>query len=167
MLAHDHGKHLSSKRQISRKETRKQNRASVKKRKAEFFSTHTKDTQPVFGEEHVDSPKRKKRKLTANAAVNVVPSTVKPAPAYTANSQKVSPSKPVKKNRTALERLAADSSTLPSHLRTAKETEEDSYISYLESKLGYMKGGKGGRNEDDGLDGALKHSTACISWTYR
>lgn len=41
-------------------------------------------------------------------------------------------------------------------VKTRIEEEDETYINYLESKLGYSKGKKKGKDtEDDGLDGAL------------
>jgi nucleolar MIF4G domain-containing protein 1 len=52
-------------------------------------------------------------------------------------------------NKTALEKLISKSN--PNSRRTQREKEEDAYIKYLETKLGY-KNGKSAK-VDDGLDG--------------
>lgn len=64
-----------------------------------------------------------------------------------------------KPKRTALEKLGdrqTSRGTVP--LRSRAEDEEDSYIAYLESKLGWSKGGYRAKSygkglKDDGLDG--------------
>jgi nucleolar MIF4G domain-containing protein 1 len=57
---------------------------------------------------------------------------------------------------TALERLVNKSTVKPRKLastgpRNREEEEEDAYIAYLESKLGYAGGGS--RRKDDAMDG--------------
>lgn len=67
------------------------------------------------------------------------------------------------KPKTALQKLAVRTDTLSNPgvtSRTQREKEEDAYIAYLESKLGWRKGGKktstyGSGLGDDGLDGAF------------
>ena len=55
-------------------------------------------------------------------------------------------------------------SAAPVAPRSRQEEEDDAYIAYLESKLGYRKGGKRttkyGKGGDDGLDGAWYLSRA-------
>lgn len=72
------------------------------------------------------------------------------------------PKAPVQKRpkpkQTALEKLVDGPNSGPvsstSAPRTRKEKEEDEYIAYLESKLGYPKGGSKKKTKDeDGLDG--------------
>jgi len=59
------------------------------------------------------------------------------------------------KKRTALEKLSKKSQlTRPTSTRTRQEEGEDTYIAYLESKLGYSEKGKKKKEvEADGLDG--------------
>jgi nucleolar MIF4G domain-containing protein 1 len=140
---------------------RKQERTGKKQRKAEFFSVAAK--RGAEEEEHTDSPQRKKIKLSAEAVSNA-PAPAPPKPTRTVESieegTKAKVVKPVKKAKTALEKLVGRSDPAgrrseptPASLgpRSLKDKEEDAYMAYLESKLGYTKN-KGSR-EDDGLDG--------------
>ena len=110
--------------------------------------------------EHAESPKRKKVKFAAEDKPAAKPSAKENASAQTSTR------KPKPKEPTALEKLAARTdpssafSNAPSirRARSKQEKDEDAYIAYLESKLGWSKGGsrtkKYGKGlEDDGLDG--------------
>ncbi|KAJ6508008.1 hypothetical protein C8R47DRAFT_1036862 [Mycena vitilis] len=146
-------KKWSNKNKPSRKELRKQERTGLKQRKAEFFSA-PQTGKRVADEEHTDSPQRKKAKLTTAVKQPTVPVTVpsKPTPATTTRAEPVKPTKPAKPKKTALEKLVGRSDPAPTSLgpRSRKDKEEDAYIAYLESKLGYSK--KKNKREDDGLD---------------
>lgn len=188
----DDNHHRSSKggRQLSRKEARKQEREGRKQRKAQFYTSHGAPkpslSKRAADHEHPDSPQRKRSKLSqpeSNAEAFQAPvngsKTAKPIKAPTA-------SKGVSERETPLEKASrrADStlrtakaksvtSAAPVVPRSRQEEEDDAYIAYLESKLGYRKGGKRttkyGKGGDDGLDGAwylprvlLKHSS-CLT----
>lgn len=114
--------------------------------------------------EHAESPKRKKVKF----AVEGEPAARLSTKENTASSTSTKDSKPKlkKKGPTALEKLAAH--TGPSskfgiappirQARSKQEKEEDAYIAYLESKLGWSKGGSktskyGKELEEDGIGG--------------
>ncbi|KAJ7593311.1 hypothetical protein C8J56DRAFT_495127 [Mycena floridula] len=129
--------HGTRKRQhkVSRKESRKQERAGQKQRKAQFFSVGVK--RPAVAEEHHESPTRKKVKLD-------------PEPVLSAPVQPPKPKKAPAKPALSAPRLAKP---------PEKPTEEDAYITYLESKLGYSKG-KGKKTEDDGLDDLLDFTSS-------
>ena len=158
---------------LSRKEARKQARDTRKQRKAQYFSSPPSNKIRNHGKrpaeaDHADSPQRKKAKLE-----NIQKPVVHPTPNSTAqNSRKERPktsNTKVSKMKTPLEKLAerttglklperAAKSGLDAVLRTPQEEEEDAYVSYLECKLGWVKGGKRtvryGKGEDeDGLDG--------------
>lgn len=138
------GGNLSSRRKgksgLSRKDVRKQDRNQRKQRKAQFFA----GTKRLVDDEHEEAPKPKKLKLdlpkTTPAANTKIPS----------NDQRKA------KKPSALERLASGS-RLPSSQR---ETEDDRYIAYLESKLGYGKGKKMA-DEEDGLGGVCLRKVFC------
>ncbi|KAJ7126872.1 hypothetical protein C8R44DRAFT_779779 [Mycena epipterygia] len=152
-------KKWSIKNKVSRKELRKQDRKDVRKRKAEFFSAPQLAAKREAEEEHTDSPQRKKVKLTAEAVSTEAPSIKapsKPTPVKDSAPPRTEPAKvakPAKKTKTALEKLAGSRfDPTPGSLgpRSQKDKEEDAYIAYLESKLGY--GNKKKQREDDGLD---------------
>ncbi|KAK0450247.1 hypothetical protein EV421DRAFT_2008053 [Armillaria borealis] len=128
-----------SKPTLSRKESRKQERYTKKHNKAVHFSGGPRAPKRPAEEPLHDSSKHKKPRLEpipnpAKTAVINAPISI----------EKVS--KPSKKHRTPLEKLV-NAKFQP---RTSKETEEDRYIAYLESKLGSKDKRKSG--EDDGLD---------------
>ncbi|KAJ7030363.1 hypothetical protein C8F04DRAFT_731475 [Mycena alexandri] len=151
-------KKWSNKSKPSRKELRKQERTGLKQRKAEFFSA--RPSKRGAEEEHTDSPQRKKVKLAAVVSKPPAPvptPILKPArltePAVTPRAEPVKvAAKPAKSKKTALEKLAGRSDPTPKSLgpRSQRDMEEDAYIAYLESKLGYGK--KNNNREDDGLD---------------
>ncbi|GJE88610.1 MIF4G and MA3 domain-containing protein [Phanerochaete sordida] len=117
--------------------------------------------------EHADSPKRKKVKFAVEDKSASKPATKENA---TPGSSKDAKSKPKKKEPTALEKLAARTDPSSSKFGTGvpvrraaskQEKDEDAYIQYLESKLGWSKGGSrtnryGKGLEDDGLDDLLR-----------
>ncbi|TFY60458.1 hypothetical protein EVJ58_g5148 [Rhodofomes roseus] len=170
-------------RRGSRKEARKQEREGRKQRKAQFFSaqqpqpTHTKR---LAEHEHPESPKRKKARLTqpipVAPAVNSALNDGKPAKVSKASKSAKSTSEAGQSRpqlQTPLEKLAHRSQTAPKKAklksapsssaappRSRKDEEEDAYIAYLESKLGYSKGGKRsqkyGKGGEDGLDDLLQ-----------
>ncbi|KAJ3536451.1 hypothetical protein NM688_g6834 [Phlebia brevispora] len=168
---------------LSRKDARKQERNEKKQRKANFFAHTTTAGKRHAEEEHIDSPTRKKVKLSSEAqrsppsvkvAKNIAaaPSvahrektSVKGHEKHVSKPSEASSSKP--KRRTALQKLAERTGVPSSHSavlpkgRTQVETEEDAYIAYLEKKLGWSKGGKrtkqyGNGLDEDGLDDLLQ-----------
>ncbi|KAJ7761899.1 hypothetical protein DFH07DRAFT_412445 [Mycena maculata] len=156
-------KKWSNKNKVPRKELRKQERTSQKQRKAEFFSAPQSATKRGAEEEHTESPQRKRIKLAAAATVSKETPSAKDPPKPTKAQESTAPrtepakvAKPVKKPKTALEKLVGRSDgrrdPTPRSLgpRSQKDKEEDAYIAYLESKLGY--GNKKNKREDDGLD---------------
>ncbi|KAJ7455339.1 hypothetical protein B0H11DRAFT_252563 [Mycena galericulata] len=152
-------KKWSTKNKVSRKELRKQERSSQKQRKAAFFSAPQPAAKRGAEEEHADSPQRKKIKLGTNEATSREatsakdPSKPKSVREVTApRAEPAKPAKAVKKPKTALEKLVGRSDPTPESLgpRSQKDKEEDAYIAYLESKLGYKK--EKNKREDDGLD---------------
>jgi nucleolar MIF4G domain-containing protein 1 len=140
---------------LSRKETRKQGRIGQKQRKAEFFSATPSSNKHRAQDDHVESPKRKKAKLESATiltgdyfpSIKQVNSPGKSSQSTLAVSTKL-PTKPTSKP-------ANGSSLIPKSLPPSqKEKDEDAYIAYLESKLGYGPGSKKKKkSEDDGLDG--------------
>lgn len=147
--------------QKSRKDARKQERVDRKKRKANFFaaaasnSSHSKRSAEA---EHTESPKCKRAKITEPETVSV-----NQLQADTKSNKKSVPKPPPRqldlkttsklksKPQTALGKLVSRGDTGPfaSSSRSQREREDDTYIAYLEGKLG--KGKKGAEN--DGLDG--------------
>ncbi|KAJ7707589.1 hypothetical protein B0H17DRAFT_1166033 [Mycena rosella] len=147
-------KKWSNKNKVSRKDLRKQERTGKKQRKAEFFAVPGK--RGAEEEEHTDSPQRKKIKL-AREAVKEAPApavTVAPKPPRAKDAVGEGPKavKPAKKPKTALEKLVGRADPTPASLgpRSQKDKEEDAYMAYLESMLGYKN--KKSTREDDGLD---------------
>jgi nucleolar MIF4G domain-containing protein 1 len=151
--------------QISRKDVRKQDRLERKKRKAEFFSaaSNLNSGKRSADGEHVESPKRKKVKVanpepvaSKNSGVESVGVKLQ-VPSSQVSEELRTKSKSKTKPKTALQKLATRSETgrYSTSSRSQKEQEDDAYIAYLESKLGYGKGGKAKKQaeEDDGLDG--------------
>jgi nucleolar MIF4G domain-containing protein 1 len=148
---------------------RKQERTGVKQRKAEFFSAQ-RTSKRGAEEEHTDSPQRKKVKFAPEVVSKPTPSVTappKPPRLDESTTPRIEPvkAKPAKPKKTALEKLVGRSDPTPTSLgpRSQKDKEEDAYIAYLESKLGYGGGKKKNKREDDGLDGAanfLSHSWA-------
>lgn len=144
---------------LSRKDARKQERIDRKKRKADHFSQTTHSAKRKTEQEHVESPQRKRMKTSRDSPAS------KPhhAPASTVPSRDTAEglraTESVQKQKlgtTALERLVNKSAAKPrdvasNGLRTRAEEEEDAYIAYLESKLGYTGGGS--RRKDDDMDG--------------
>lgn len=68
-----------------------------------------------------------------------------------------------KKEPTRLEKMVAAPKP-GARVRTQKEKEEDAYIAYLESKLGYGKGSKKKMSaaDDDGLDGMFLYAFSLL-----
>lgn len=161
-------------RQPSRKEARKQEREGRKQRKAQFHTSHGahKPSQPkrAADNEHPDSPQRKKVRLSQPATKAKPPqapasgSKIVPFTKASSNSKKASNGetpleKASRRADSALKKARAESVTSAPAIapRSSQEEEEDAYIAYLESKLGYRKGGKRttkySQGNDDGLDG--------------
>ncbi|RDB25941.1 Suppressor of glycerol defect protein 1 [Hypsizygus marmoreus] len=161
----------TSRPKVSRKDSRKEERTNRKKNKADFFSHHPgRDKRSAEEEEHAESPKRKKARHDISTQSTDSRSTVHPKvipnPPETKAQDSAEPSSArrvnVKKTRTPLERLVVKSNPLnPKASGTRREEEEDSYIAYLESKLGYAKDRKKQKKtEDDGLDDLLDWATS-------
>lgn len=150
-----------------------------KQRKVEYFTgAQAQGAKRSAAHEHADSPHRKKQKLETSSASNGSRKVMqeqyttkpKPKPTFSQTSKSLEKKEALKRSKppTALEKLDSRSiSKLTSKNAKANtgiipksrhEEEEDAYISYLESKLGWKKGGKkssqyGKELEDDGLDG--------------
>ncbi|SJL09699.1 uncharacterized protein ARMOST_13080 [Armillaria ostoyae] len=139
-----------SKPTLSRKESRKQERYTKKHNKAVHFSGGPRAPKRPAEEPLHDSSKHKKPRL--EPIPNPAKTVVINAPIST---EKVS--KPSKKPRTPLEKLVSGPNP-KFQPRTSKETEEDRYIAYLESKLGSRDKKKS--SEDDGLDDLLDFTSS-------
>ncbi|KAI0694615.1 hypothetical protein BC835DRAFT_1415230 [Cytidiella melzeri] len=160
---------------LSRKDVRKQEREQKKQRKAEFFSSsHPHHAKRHAEDEHIDSPSRKRARLSevkeSTKQTGQKPSKhkthhFKPSSQESHEPQRIANKEPHSKPETALEKLARkksglDAGGLPKAPQSQQEQQEDAYIRYLESKLGWAKGGartsKYGKGiEDDGLDDLL------------
>ena len=115
--------------------------------------------------EHAESPQRKKQKFDRNSSNKVT--TPEPGPSKgVARSEKDEtrqPKQPLsskKTDRNSVSKASSKKTKLdPTFIpKSRQEEEEDAYIAYLESKLGWKKSGKkstqyGKGLEDDGLDG--------------
>ncbi|KAG6862500.1 hypothetical protein C0995_000047 [Termitomyces sp. Mi166 len=125
-----------SRPKISRKEARKEQRQNRKKNKAEYFSAgNAYNKRSAEQEEHDASPQRKKAKLDQPDVPKPVPETKPPT---------------VKKK--PIEKVAPQ--PVAPRIPDRRRDEDDAYIAYLETKLGYTKGTKRKKPaEDDGLDG--------------
>lgn len=185
--------------QLSRKEVRKQGRQGKKQRKAEFFTTgpaqsnSTSLSKSSIGkrgalQEHPDSPQSKKRKVSqpseARSSATAKAPSASHVTTFSRNSslkEKLADVKGKKGDRsTTAERQASRSEKKSKTTArivvppTRKEDEDDVYIAYLESKLGYKKGVKKtarGGQEDDGLDGTFQLACALrcksLNWPVR
>ncbi|KAI0091308.1 hypothetical protein BDY19DRAFT_991875 [Irpex rosettiformis] len=161
---------------LSRKDARKQDREQKKQRKAEFFSSsHAYNPKRPAEDEHVDSPRRKRVKVSevTESTKHAERKHVKRKTLDTKSSRQEHTERPqdaVKqiggKLETPLEKLSRKTSSgrtanAPSVLpRSQQEQQEDAYIAYLESKLGWSKSGsrtsKYGKGlGEDGLDDLL------------
>ncbi|KAG2128063.1 hypothetical protein BD769DRAFT_1667627 [Suillus cothurnatus] len=135
--------HKNGRSHASRKDARKQERTDRKKRKADHFIHNAHSTKRKVEEEHVSSPQRKRMKTSQEPE----------GPHTTTESVQKQKQKP---KTTALEKLVNKSVVKPRQVastgpRSREEDEEDAYIAYLESKLGYTGGGS--RRKDDDMDG--------------
>ena len=162
---------------ISLKDARKPNRVDQKKRKAEFFAAPSLNPGKRSADvEHIESPKRKKIKVadpepvqSSRCRVDSIGDKIKVSPSLPPSRPKAALKTKTEPRTTALEKLVTmrpeirQGSSFP---RSQTEREDDAYIAYLESKLGYSKGGKAKKQakEDDGLDGALLFASADISY---
>lgn len=77
-------------------------------------------------------------------------------------------SNPERKRKTPLQKLASDSAEYHRLPRSREEDKDDSYIDYLEGKLGWKKSGAktsiyGSGLADDGLDGVSVHFTVVLA----
>lgn len=127
-----------SRRKVSRKEARKEQRQNRKKTKAEYFSGNSGNKRHAGQEEHHESPQRKKAKLDQSDVPPKHPKLTTEAKALKVKD------KPVKKVF----------QPVISQIPDPRRHEDDAYITYLETKLGYTKGAKRKKPaEDDGIDG--------------
>lgn len=160
---------------LSRKDARKQERQGRKQRKAVFFAGH--GTQAIHGvkrdaeQEHPESPRRKKAKV-AHPGSSAPKTSGRDKDGHSAALADGLGTKPKleKKATSKPEKLAKPSNKASSKTRstpsvsamvhTREEEKEDKYIAYLESKLGWRKGGRRtnnyGKGGDDGLDDLLQ-----------
>jgi nucleolar MIF4G domain-containing protein 1 len=164
--SHRHKGHSHS----SRKDARKQERMDRKKRKADHFSQTTHSVKRKTEQEHVESPQRKRVKISQesgsrlpaskshHAATTTTTTTTTKALSRKPDEPRTAESVPKqKRGTTALERLVNKSAAKPRKEvaskgpRAREEEEEDAYIAYLESKLGYSGGNS--RRKDDDMDG--------------
>ena len=137
---------------LSRKDARKQERLDRKKRRADHFSTAGK-RKPE--EEHVDVPDSKRRK-TDHVKGSTSPQKTRHDSLARSDACKPTTSK---SKPTPLEKLASQSTreapkVAPRITRTREEAEEDAYIAYLETRLGYSNGSRRSNGDEaDGLGG--------------
>ncbi|KAG1841679.1 hypothetical protein DFJ58DRAFT_71359 [Suillus subalutaceus] len=156
-------RHKNGHSHASRKDARKQERTDRKKRKADHFIHNAHSAKRKMEEEHVNSPQRKRMK-TSQESISRPPGSESHSTAATKALPRLRPEEPhttelVQKQKlktTALERLVNKSAAKPRKVastgpRGREEEEEDAYIAYLESKLGYTGGGS--RRKDDDMDG--------------
>ena len=149
----------TSQPQVSRKEARKLERLERKKRKADFFSAPQKALKRCADDEHAESPKRKKARVVdlPKASITECGPTgiLKPPLSDPDKSKSKRPQKVIPRKHAPTPSLSLDISGTQG--RTQKEQDEDGYIAYLESKLGYNRTDKMTRRAlvDDGLDGEL------------
>lgn len=149
---------------MPRKDARKQEREARKQKKAAYFSVNNK--KRLAEEEHHESPQRKKPRQASSAEPRVAVFSNEIPPTKTKESLVAqSPAAPVvKTNKLTKSKImhAAERSSHPTAMSRI-DNEEDAYISYLESQLGYSKSGKKKRiADDDGLDG-MNNDTLTLS----
>ncbi|KAG5635726.1 hypothetical protein H0H81_010304 [Sphagnurus paluster] len=143
---------LYSRPKVSRKEARKEQRLNRKKQKAEHFSSSSVHNKRPAEEDHAESPIRKKIKHD-DTPLQPGSTLVKPS---------VTPSEKKKNAPTKLEKLTPKTTT--PRVLNRRADEEDAYIAYLETKLGYAKGGKKKKStEDDGLDDLLDFTESLVN----
>lgn len=157
-------RHKNGRSHALRKDARKQERTDRKKRKADHFIHSAHSAKRKTEEEHVNSPRRKRMKISEESVSrppalqphSVVTTQVLPChrPEELHTTTESVPKQKLK--TTALERLVNKSTVKHRKLastgpRNREEEEEDAYIAYLESKLGYAGGGS--RRKDDDMDG--------------
>ncbi|KAK7690918.1 hypothetical protein QCA50_006021 [Cerrena zonata] len=160
----------------SRKDARKQERQGKKQRKAEYFTgAQTHGTKRSVTHEHIDSPSRKKQKLDPSSSekntqkASRAPGTSKAPPTTKQPEKKEIVKRPSQSttlekldSRSASKYLSKKATLNPGFIpKSRQEEEESAYISYLESKLGWKKGGKksskyGKGLDEDGLDELLQ-----------
>ncbi|KAF8150806.1 hypothetical protein B0H34DRAFT_665767 [Crassisporium funariophilum] len=156
---------------LSRKDARKEERASRKQKKADHFSRDANVRKRYAEEEHVDSPQRKKaRPLETNAVAE--PKTRSSIPHISTATSSTSTPPPVPKVTKKIAKvstLAKISKKVASpSLRKPQEEKEDAYIAYLESKLSLGKGGKKKTktvDADDGLDDLMNWADSFVAPT--
>ncbi|KAG2017925.1 MIF4G/MA4 domain-containing protein [Coprinopsis cinerea AmutBmut pab1-1] len=141
---------------LSRKELRKQERASKKQKRAEYFSHSRPSVQEAHpgkrpAEESAESPIRKRPRkdnaLDEKLSTEVVAENpVQPSNEKQSKGSSSSSHKPAKKPV-----------SVPPKPKSQIEENEDRYIRFLEKQLGYSKGKpkKKSADEDDGLDDLL------------
>ncbi|KAL0574986.1 suppressor of glycerol defect [Marasmius crinis-equi] len=154
----------SSKAQLSRKDARKQERAQKKQNKATYFFGSHGVKRAATDEGNNPRKPNKKIKLDGGADVwgdtqpkastsKVVEEVKKGDQSKERVRKTEKKAKPPKNSESALEKMVKKT-TSTSRIRaprTQQEKNEDTYITYLEAKLGYTNKGKKSRF-DDGLD---------------
>ncbi|TFK23605.1 hypothetical protein FA15DRAFT_656561 [Coprinopsis marcescibilis] len=154
------------KRQVSRKDLRKQERTARKQHKAQYFSqqkssAHPEESNKRPAEEHSESPRRKRSRngpgpesgedLTVQKAIpEVLQTIVKKKPPKKLDD-------PPKQNlqKTSTKKQLNPVLGMP---KSQVEKQEDAYIRSLEKRLGYSRDKpkkKSAEDEDDGLDDLL------------
>jgi nucleolar MIF4G domain-containing protein 1 len=100
-------------------------------------------------QEHKDSPPRKKVKPTPTPSIqdSRISSSVSSGASTSVSRERHSKSK-----KTALEKLSARTSKAPVAPRSERDRQEDTYITFLEKKLGWRKGSEKTKNYGTGLD---------------
>lgn len=149
---------------MPRKDARKQEREARKQKKAAYFSVNNK--KRLAEEEHHESPQRKKPRQASSAEprVAVFSKDISPAKAKESLVTQPPPAPVVKTHKLTKSKImhAAERSSHPM-AKGRIDNEEDAYISYLESQLGYSKSGKKKRiADDDGLDG-MNNDALCLA----
>ncbi|KAG6910848.1 hypothetical protein DXG01_007164 [Tephrocybe rancida] len=146
---------------VSRKEARKEERQNRKKKKAKYFSAGQAHNKRRAEDDHDDSPQRKKAKHEPPSATVVKPTPeAKRDPPNAAAKPAPSTKAPTVKKKTPLEKMVTKSAP---RIPDRKADEDDSYIAYLEAKLGYAKGAKRKKStEDDGLDDLLDFADTLV-----
>lgn len=161
---------------MSRKDARREQRQSVKQRKANHSSTRASHASPpvaieatprsvelkrvVVNTEHLEAPPKKKVKFDDTVPVQTSSRIISKPP----------------KTLTALQKLSsisihkAEAKAKPVVIpRTNQDKTEDAYIAYLEKQLGYgsrSRSKKKNAEDEDGLDGMSTCYTS-LSMTYQ
>ncbi|KAG6819525.1 hypothetical protein H0H93_011028 [Arthromyces matolae] len=137
---HPHAHYPNSRRKVSRKDARKEQRLSRKQHKAEYFSASHSQSKRRAEQNHEESPQRKKPKLDEPLS--------RPAPTLSSE-----PSQPALKQKKTSPSKSLPKPIAAPRIPDPRRDEDDANIAYLEDKLGYSKGKRKKHVEDDGLDG--------------